>query len=137
MENFKKISSLILLGILVISLFLNVRSCTKIDKNKYKHLEDANKSLQTSRDSLVRINKALKKDFISLQDSIDKRNVVIAKLKGDLVQSDKRLKSANAEVDRLEKEKKDTDKKIADLLKNPIRRNDDDLINSLKNKVKP
>jgi cell division protein FtsB len=137
MENFKKISSLILLGILAISLFLNVRSCTKIDKDKYKKLEDTNKSLQTSRDSLIRINKALKKDFISLQDSIDKRNVIIAKLKGDLVQSDKRLKSANAEVDRLEKEKKDTDKKIADLLKNPIRRNDDDLINSLKNKVKP
>lgn len=137
MENFKKISSLILLGILAISLFLNVRSCTKIDKDKYKQLEDANKSLQTSRDSLVRINKSLKKDFISLQDSIDKRNVIIVKLKGDLVQSDKRLKSANAEVDRLEKEKKDTDKKIADLLKNPIRRNDDDLINSLKNKVKP
>ena len=57
MENFKKISSLILLGILAISLFLNVRSCTKIDKDKYKHLEDANKSLQCSRDSLIRINK--------------------------------------------------------------------------------
>ena len=38
--------------------------------------------------------------------------------------------------DRLEKEKKNTDKKIADLLKNPIRRNDDDLIKSLKNKLK-
>jgi hypothetical protein len=136
MENFKKISSLILLGILVISLFLNVRSCTKIDKDKYRHLEDINKNLQSSRDSLVKINKALKRDFISLQDSIDKRNIIITKLKGDLVQSDKRLKSANDEVDRLVKEKIDTDKKIADLLKNPIRRNDDDLINSLKNKLK-
>lgn len=136
MENFKKISSLILLGILLISLFSNVRSCTKIDKDKYKHLEETNKSLQTSRDSLVRINKTLKKDFSSLQDSIDKRNVIIDKLKGDLIQSDKRLKSANAEVDRLEKEKKNTDKKITDLLKNPIRRNDDDLIKSLKNKLK-
>jgi chromosome segregation ATPase len=137
MENFKKISSLILLGILVISLFLNVRSCTKIDKDKYKHLEDANKSLQSSRDSLIRINKSLKKEFSSLQDSIDKRDVIIFKLRGDLLQSDKRLKSANDEVNRLQKEKKDTDKKIEDLLKNPIRRNDDDLINSLKNKVKP
>jgi hypothetical protein len=137
MENFKKISSLILLGILVISLFLNVRSCTKIDKDKYKHLEDVNKSLQTSRDSLIRINKALKRDFTLLQDSIDRRNEVIIKLKGDLVQSGKRLELANSEVDRLVKEKKDTDKKIADLLKNPIKRNDDDLINSLKNKVKP
>jgi len=136
MENFKKISSLILLGILVISLFLNVRSCTKIDKDKYRHLEDINKNLQSSRDSLVKINKALKKDFISLQDSIDWRNEIITKLKGDLVQSGKRLELANSEVDRLVKEKIDTDKKIADLLKNPIRRNDDDLINSLKNKLK-
>ena len=137
MENFKKISSLILLGILAISLFLNVRSCTKIDKDKYKHLEDVNKSLQCSRDSLIKNNESLKKDFSSLQDSIDKRNVLIFKLRGDLLQSDKRLKSANDEVNRLQKEKKDTDKKIEDLLKNPIRRNDDDLINSLKNKVKP
>jgi chromosome segregation ATPase len=136
MENFKKISSLILLGILAISLFLNVRSCTKIDKDKYKHLEDVNKSLQCSRDSLIRINKSLKRDFSSLQDSIDKRNVLIFKLKVDLLKSDKRLKSANDEVNRLQKEKKDTDKKIEDLLKNPIRRNDDDLINSLKNKLK-
>ena len=136
MENFKKISSLILLGILAISLFLNVRSCTKIDKDKYKNLEDANKGLQCSRDSLIKINKSLKEDFYSLQDSIDKRNILIFKLRVDLLQSDKRLKSANNEVDRLEKEKRDTDKKIADLLKNPIRRNDDDLINSLKNKLK-
>jgi chromosome segregation ATPase len=136
MENFKKILSLILLGILAISLFLNVRSCTKIDKDKYKHLEDVNKSLQCSRDSLIRINKSLKRDFSSLQDSIDKRNVLIFKLKVDLLKSDKRLKSANDEVNRLQKEKKDTDKKIEDLLKNPIRRNDDDLINSLKNKLK-
>lgn len=137
MENFKKISSLILLGILVISLFLNVRSCTKIDKDKYNHLEDANKNLQCSRDSLIKINKSLKKDFSSLQDSIDKRNVLIFKLRVDLLQSDKRLKSANDEVNRLQKEKSDTDRKISDLLKNPIRRNDDDLINSLKNKLKP
>lgn len=137
MENFKKISSFFLLCILVISIFLNVRNFTKIDKDKYKHLEDVNKSLQSSRDSLIKINKSLKKDFSSLQDSIDKRNILISKLKGDLIQSDKRLKSANAEVGRLEKEKKDTDKKIDNLLKNPIRRNDDDLINSLKNKVKP
>lgn len=136
MENFKKISSFFLLCILVISIFLNVRNFTKIDKDKYKHLEDVNKSLQSSRDSLIKINKSLKKDFSSLQDSIDKRNILISKLKGDLIQSDKRLKSANDEVDRLEKEKKDTDKKIDNLLKNPIRRNDDDLINSLKNKVK-
>jgi predicted transglutaminase-like cysteine proteinase len=86
---------------------------------------------------IVALRESLKKDFSSLQDSIDKRNVLIFKLRGDLLQSDKRLKSANDEVNRLQKEKKDTDKKIEDLLKNPIRRNDDDLINSLKNKVKP
>lgn len=137
MENFKKISSLILLTMLIISLFLNVKSCTKIDKDKYKQLEDTNKALQCSRDSLIKINKSLKRDFSSLQDSIDKRNILIFKLKSDLLQSNKRLDLANSEVDRLKKEKRDTDKRISDLLKNPIKRNDDDLINSLKNKVKP
>lgn len=136
MENFKKISSIILLFLLILSLFLNIKGCTKIDKDKYKLLENTNKSLQCSRDSLIKINKSLQINVNVLQDSIDKRSKVINGLKNDLIKSDIKLDRANRQVDILEKEKRDTDKKIEDLLKNPIRRTDDDLINSLKNKVK-
>jgi len=136
MENFKKISSLILLFVLVLSLFLNIRGCTKIDKDKYKILENTNKSLQSSRDSLIKINKSLQINVNVLQDSINKRTKVINGLKNELIKSDLKLDKVKKQVDILEKEKRDTDKKIEDLLKNPIRRTDDDLINSLKNKVK-
>lgn len=136
MENFKKISSLILLFVLILSLFLNIRGCTHIDKDKYKLLENTNKSLQCSRDSLIKINKSLQVNLNVLQDSINKRTKVINGLKNDLIKSDLKLDKANKQVGILEKEKRDTDKKIEDLLKNPIRRTDDDLINSLKNKVK-
>ena len=136
MENFKKISSLTLLFVLVLSLFLNIRGCTKIDKDKYKILENTNKSLQSSRDSLIKINKSLQINVNVLQDSINKRTKVINGLKNELIKSDLKLDKVKKQVDILEKEKRDTDKKIEDLLKNPIRRTDDDLINSLKNKVK-
>lgn len=136
MENFKKISSIILLFVLVLSLFLNIRGCTKIDKDKYKILENTNKSLQCSRDSLIKINKSLQINVSVLQDSIDKRSKVINGLKNDLIESNMKLNKVIKQVDILEKEKRDTDKKIEYLLKNPIRRTDDDLINSLKNKVK-
>ena len=136
MENFRKISSAILLFVLVLSLFLNIRGCAKIDKDKYKILENTNKKLQCSRDSLIKINKSLQIDVNVLQDSINKRTKIINGLKNDLIESDLKLDKANKQVYILEKEKRDTDRKIEDLLKNPIRRVDDDLINSLKNKVR-
>lgn len=136
MENFRKISSAILLFVLVLSLFLNIRGCAKIDKDKYKILENTNKNLQCSRDSLIKINKSLQIDVNVLQDSINKRTKIINGLKNDLIESDLKLDKANKQVYILEKEKRDTDRKIEDLLKNPIRRVDDDLINSLKNKVR-
>ena len=136
MENFRKISSAILLFVLVLSLFLNIRGCTKIDKDKYKILENTNKNLQCSRDSLIKISKSLQIDVNVLQDSLNKRTKIINGLKNDLIESDLKLDKANKQVYILEKEKRDTDRKIEDLLKNPIRRVDDDLINSLKNKVR-
>jgi septal ring factor EnvC (AmiA/AmiB activator) len=136
MENFEKISSAILLFVLILSLFLNIRGCAKIDKDKYKILENTNKNLQCSRDSLIKINKSLQIDVNVLQDSINKRTKIINGLKNDLIESDFKLDKANKQVYILEKEKRDTDRKIEDLLKNPIRRVDDDLINSLKNKVR-
>jgi septal ring factor EnvC (AmiA/AmiB activator) len=136
MENFRKISSAILLFVLILSLFLNIRGCAKIDKDKYKILENTNKNLQCSRDSLIKINKSLQIDVNVLQDSINKRTKIINGLKNDLIESDFKLDKANKQVYILEKEKRDTDRKIEDLLKNPIRRVDDDLINSLKNKVR-
>lgn len=136
MENFSKISSLILLSILVISIIVNIKNFTKIDKDKYMDLETINKNIQKSRDSLIRVNKSIKLDFRSLQDSIKKRDLTIVRLNDRLLKSDKDLNLFKRRVDILENEKRDIEKKIDDIKKNPIIRSDDELIKSLKNKLK-
>lgn len=137
MKDLKTIASYILVGVLVISLFLNIRSCTKIDDTKYEQLHKDNEKLQRMRDSLINLNSQLKLDYDKIQLDIDKRNKIIDKLNGDLKSAEQRVSEAKDKADRLAKEKRDADKKIDDLQKNPIRRNDDDLLNSLKNKLKP
>ena len=136
MENFSKISSLILLSILVISIIVNIKNFTKIDKDKYMDLETINKNIQKSRDSLIRVNKSIKLDFRSLQDSIKKRDLTIVRLNDRLLKSDKDLNLFKRRVYILESEKRDIEKKIDDIKKNPIIRSDDELIKSLKNKLK-
>ena len=137
MKDLKTIASYILIGVLVISIFLNTRSCTKIDNTKYDQLHKDNEKLQRMRDSLINLNKILKSDYDKIQLDIDKRNKVIDKLNGDLKSAEQRVSEAKDKADRLAKEKRDAEKKIDDLQKNPIRRNDDDLLKSLKNKLKP
>ena len=136
MENFSKISSLILLSILVISIFMNIKNFTKIDKDKYIELETINKNIQKSRDSLIRVNKNLKWDFSTLQDSINKRDLTIVRLNDKLLKSDKDLNFYKTRVSILESDKRNIEKKIDDIKKNPIIRSDDELIKSLKNKLK-
>jgi hypothetical protein len=137
MKDFKTISLYILLSILSISLFLNIRSCTKIDDSKYDKLHQENKALERMRDSLMNVNNRLKDDYKVIQDRIDERDKTIDKLIVDLNESKVKVKQATEKADRLAKEKVEADRKIDELLKNPIRRNDDDLIESLKNKLKP
>ena len=136
MENFSKISSLILLSILVISIIVNIKNFTKIDKDKYIELETINKNIQKSRDSLIRVNKNLKWDFKSLQDSINKRDLTIVRLNDKLLKSDKDLNFYKTRVSILESDKRNIEKKIDEIKKNPIIRSDDELIKSLKNKLK-
>lgn len=136
MENFSKISSLILLSILVISIIVNIKNFTKIDKDKYIELETINKNIQKSRDSLIRVNKNLKWDFKSLQDSINKRDLTILRLNDKLLKSDKDLNFYKTRVSILESDKRNIEKKIDEIKKNPIIRSDDELIKSLKNKLK-
>jgi len=134
MYSFKNISSVTLLVILTISIFFNLKNCSGDDR--YEALERANKSLQCSRDSLIKINDSLQINFNLLQDSINKREKIISDLNNELSKSNKSLDFANSRVSDLEKEKRDINKKIKELLKNPIKRDGDLLINSLKNKLK-
>jgi peptidoglycan hydrolase CwlO-like protein len=137
MKDFKMISIYVLTTLFLFSLFLNIRSCTKIDDTKYDKLHQDNINLQKIRDSLVKANSKLKSEYKTIQDRIDEREKTIDKLKNDLDISKEKVKQATDKANRLAKEKLEADRKIDELLKNPIRRNDDDLIESLKNKLKP
>ena len=136
MESFKKISSLILIVILIISLFLNIKSCNKVNSDDYNNIEKINRNLQSSRDSLIMVNRKLDNNFNSIQDSINKRDIIILKLNNDLASAQNDLDNSMKELNRLKSQSRDTEKKIDNLVKNPIIRSDEDLIKSLKNKLK-
>lgn len=129
--------SYILVSLLTISMFINVRSCTKVDETKYDQLHKDNENLQSVRDSLIIVNDRLKLKYDSIQSNINMRDKTINKLNDDLKLSEQKLSDAVYKAYKLSKEKSDAEKKIEELQKNPIRRNDDELLNSLKNKLKP
>ena len=137
MNNYKSIFTIIISLLLIVSLVLNLRSCNGVDVNKYQKLENDNKELQRVRDSLLTENSNLRNVFQVMQEDINKRHDSIVSILSDLKKTQSDLDSQKARTSQLEKEKRDIDKKINDLLKNPIKRNDDDLIKSLKNKLKP
>ena len=138
MSNYKSIFMIIISSLLIISLFLNLRSCGggKSD-DKYSKLESENLKLQRFRDSLLTENSNLRNVFQVMQEDIDKRHDSIVGILSDLKKTQRDLKDQKEKTSQLEKEKRDIQKKIDDLLKNPIKRDDDDLVKSLKNKLKP
>ena len=134
MGNFKRYTFFVLLIILSISIFMNVRSCNK--DSKYDDLEQENKKIQRDIDSISLVNDKLSKDYNSIQDSINKIELIIINLNSELDKSLKETIIYKNKVKNLEDEKKDTEKKIDNLVNNPINRNDSDMIKSLKNKLK-
>ena len=92
--------------------------------------------LEKTRDSLNIINQDLKKDFDARQDSIENRNLVIISLKAQIAASKKEAKSYKDRADRAARDLEETRKKVDFLRINPIKRDDKELIDSFKNKLK-
>lgn len=105
-------------------------------KSRIKELENINKNIEIQRDSLKNVNKVLKVDFDNRQKDIEERDNQIKSIELELSKTKKDLVVANGKVKEKEKELADTKKKIEELKKNPIKRDDDDLIKSLKDKLK-
>lgn len=137
MNNYKSIFMIIISLLLIVSLFLNLRSCGGVKDDKYSKLENENLKLQKFRYSLLVENTNLKNTFQVMQDGIDKRHDSIISILSDLKKIEFDLKKQKDRISQLEQEKKDVERRINDLMKNPIKRDDDDLIKSLKNKLKP
>ena len=118
---------------LLVSLFLNIKGC---DREPFEKLEEKNRLLEKTRDSLKYANQNLKEDFNQIQLVINKRDVRIADLQTQIDASKRDVIGYKNQLDKANKDLIETNKKLDNLRKNPIKRDDDDLINSFKNKLK-
>lgn len=133
--DIKSIVILILLGFSIIffGMWFFKGSGTK---SEIKKLQDEIKSIELVRDSLKGANTKLSIAFNDLGQIITERDKKIAQIESDLVRTKQDLTVANIKVSQNQKALAETKKKIEELRKNPINREDDALINSLKEKLK-
>lgn len=134
--DFKSIIILILLSVSVIFFTLWFLSGTGYKKD-FKNLQNKIDIIQKSRDSLKLVNKKLKIDFDKIQNEIDLKNIKLKNIETELQRSKRDLNSARSEVIEIKKDLAETKKKIETLKKDPIKREDDQLLNSLRKKLNP
>ena len=112
-----------------------LKSDGRESKKELKRLELEFNKIQKTRDSLKLVNLDLKEDFDKLQKKIDSREKSIQSLQYQLSLSQSEVQSSKLELIDLKKDLEKTKKKIVDLKKNPIKREDENLIESLKQKL--
>jgi septal ring factor EnvC (AmiA/AmiB activator) len=133
--DFKSIIILFLLGFCIFFFSMWYLKGTGYKKD-YKKLELEFQNLQKTRDSLEKVNTNLKNNFNKIQSDVNIRNKEIKKIEMELDKTKKDLSISNDEVLKNKKYIEETKIKIEKLKKNPIKREDDDLIKSLKEKLK-
>ncbi len=133
--DFKSILILFLLGFCIFFFSMWYLKGTGYKKD-YKKLELEFQNLQKTKDSLEKVNTNLKNNFNKIQSDINIRNKEIKKIEMELDKTKKDLSISNDEVLKNKKYIEETKKKIEKLKKSPIKREDDDLIKSLKEKLK-
>ena len=133
--DIKSIALLVLTGACI--LFFGMWFFNKSEyKDKIKELDKENKRIELVRDSLKSVNASLKLDINKKQSEIDKRDQKIKLIESEILKIKGDLKLAKSKVEENEKNLKETKDKIEKLKKDPIKREDQELINSLKEKLK-
>ncbi len=105
-------------------------------KKEYKKLEQEFQRIQKIRDSLKIANIKLKSDFDKRNIEIKKRDSLIKVVEKELAKTKLELKEAKKDVAKWQSDYQQTKKKIENLKKDPIKREDEDLIESLLEKLK-
>lgn len=131
--DLKKALLFFVIGCLIVSLFLNIKGC---NREPFEKLEEKTRILEKTRDSLRYANQNLVKEFDKTQAAIEKRDVRILDLQMQIDATKVEVSFYKNSVDKIMKDLVETNKKLVELRKNPIKRDDDDLINSFKNKLK-
>jgi chromosome segregation ATPase len=132
-------TGLILLLLLFCIVFFSMwylKGADSASKRELKRLKTEYKNLQKSRDSLDQVNIMLKDNFNDYQNKIDQRDSKIQSIEYQLSQAKIDLSQSKKDLSNMKTELTKTRKRVEDLKKNPIKREDDDLIESLKEKLK-
>lgn len=133
--DFKSILILFLLGFCIFFFSMWYLKGTGYKKD-YKILEQKFENIQKTRDSLENVNIKLKLDFNRIQKNVNDRDKEIYKIEVELKRIKIDLEKSNTELNQNKKDLEETKKKIQKLKKDPIKREEDDLIKSLKEKLK-
>lgn len=104
-------------------------------KKEFKLLEKNFVKLQKTRDSLTKVNKSLERNFDRTQKLILIRDKKILQVEEELGRSKIELLKASDELKRNERSREQNKREIQNLKNNPLKREDQELINSLKEKL--
>jgi len=131
------INTIIMIGLIVICVFFG--SMWFLQGTGYKKkLKESNKrieQIEKVRDSLKLENMKLEKTFNGLQNQIKDRDKKIKQVEKELIASKLALKLAQEELERNKKTYDESKKRIKRLKENPIKREGNQLIQSLKDKL--
>lgn len=104
-------------------------------KKEFKLLEKNFVKLQKTRDSLTKVNKSSERNFDRTQKLILIRDKKILQVEEELGRSKIELLKASDELKRNERSREQNKREIQNLKNRPLKREDQELINSLKEKL--
>lgn len=133
--------SILIILLLVFSLFFGYKWYFSMDdrkewKDKVEQLNKENKAIVDKRDSLQSSLNELKiiYDDIVVKDSL--LQIQISDLEKDIIDSKNKANRTVIELNKIKQELEENKRRIEELINNPIDKSDNELIESLKNKLK-
>lgn len=142
MEIFKKLSeidfktlSIILLLIMSLILGFGWLHTDTSSKKLIDKIEKDNKEIQIEKEKLLKEIKDLDTNIEKVEKDIQKKDDKIKKLEISLKEYDRKLSYSNSELKKEKMKRSETVKKIEEIEKNPIKKEGNNLIESLKEKV--
>ena len=133
------IKSILILLLFVICSIFAWKYFNESDKDYKKELDklrSENESILRKRDSLLNQRNKLETDLVIIRKHNDSLIYISSILEKEVTSQKQKANESKKELDKLRKDLEETKIKIEDLKKHPSNRNGDELLNSLKSKIK-
>lgn len=128
--------ALIIISGIAIFFFINYLISSSGYKKEIKKLETESKDIQKIRDSLYKENEKLRQESVKYIDNILKYQSRIDSISILISKKDGEIKTLMLNINNQKKEIDKTKNKIDNLIKNPVKRTGQELIDSIKEKTK-